>query len=383
MNQHRDKSSLISSPLVLGHIVNDMSSYSLYGALPALTALFGLSFLLASLVAMIFSLTQSIIQPLLGRWFDRSRASWLLEAGLIVNCIGIGLIGLAPSLPVLLILVGAAGLGSAAFHPPAFSAVAQSSVYSRGRAMSIFISGGNVGVFLGPILAGLLTSAFGLVGMLWLLPIGFVIGILLFKIRRQWQTSAPSYAIKRQPTNKRLLSILAGITALRSVAIQSAVTFLPLYLVARGNSLLLATTIASLWLAVGVVGQVGGGLLSDRAGRRRVIASSLLLGAATFYGFLVASWPVSLVFLAVSGACLYAGWSVIVTMSSEAAPGNIGAVSGLMLGLSVGLGGLGGLGFGAIADSFGLLSAFNLVIAFALAGGLLALTLPKTTTGLK
>jgi len=36
------------------------------------------------------------------------------------------LIGISPSYTVLLFLVGIAGLGSAAFHPPAFSAVVKS-----------------------------------------------------------------------------------------------------------------------------------------------------------------------------------------------------------------------------------------------------------------
>jgi hypothetical protein len=48
-----------------------------------------------------------------------------------------------------------------------------------------------------------------------------------------------------------------------------------------------------------------------------------------------------------------------------------------MLGFSIGIGGLAALGFGSAADSWGLQSAFYLFAAFALAGGLLALVLPK------
>jgi hypothetical protein len=72
---------------------------------------------------------------------------------------------------------------------------------------------------------------------------------------------------------------------------------------------------------------------------------------------------------------LYANWSVIVVTSSEAAPANVGAVPGLMLGFSVGVGGFGTLGFGGAADKLGLNFAFTLVIASALAGGLIALLL--------
>lgn len=110
-------------------------------------------------------------------------------------------------------------------------------------------------------------------------------------------------------------------------------------MVTKENTLFVATAIASLWLGVGVLSQLGGGFISDRIGRRPVIAASLLFGGLVFYGFLMTEGYVSLLLLAISGA-LYTSWSVIVVMSSEAAPGNVGAVSGLMLGFPVGTGGL-------------------------------------------
>jgi MFS transporter, FSR family, fosmidomycin resistance protein len=68
---------------------------------------------------------------------------------------------------------------------------------------------------------------------------------------------------------------------------------------------------------------------------------------------------------------------VIVVMSSEAAPSNVGTVTGFMLGFSVGVGGFGALGFGAAADSLGLDFAFTLTIVFALVGGVIAFLLPR------
>jgi len=362
--------------LVIGHTINDMFTNLLSGLLPVLTVVFDLSYLLAGLVAMVFSITSSILQPFLGRWFDRTQTSWLLESGLALNCIGMSLVGISPNYIILLFLVGTAGLGSAAFHPPAFSAVVESSTNSRGSAMGVFLSGGNTGFFLGPIVAGALVSAFGLPSTLLLMPIGLLAAMLLFKVRLQEKGRRQS-ARASQPANKRLVALLATITAFRSIAIQSAVTFLPLYFVAKGDSLLVATGLASIWLGVGVLGQLGGGFISDRIGRRPVVVTSLLVGATLFYGFLMTSGPLSLLFLGVSGALLFASWSVIVVMSSEAAPSDVGAVSGFMLGLSIGIGGLAALGFGAAADILGLHSAFSLFTGFALAGGLLALILPR------
>lgn len=354
-----------------------MFSNLLSGLLPVLTIAFGLSYLLAGLVAMVNCITSSILQPLLGRWFDRTQTIWLLEAGLTLNCIGMSLVGISPNYAILLFLVATAGLGSAAFHPPAFSAVVKSSNTSSGRAMGIFLSGGNAGFFLGPIMAGIVVSVSGLPGTLLLLPVGVLIAILLFKVRLHKDDESLTRADTDRSANKKLIVLLATITAFRSVAIQSAVTFLPLYLVTKGDSLFIATAIASIWLGAGVLGQLGGGFISDRIGRRPVIVTSLLAGGFLFYAFLITTGTLSLLLLTTSGVLLYASWSVIVVMSSEAAPSNVGAVSGLMLGFSVGIGGLSALGFGALADMLGLRSAFSLFVGFALAGGILALTLPK------
>lgn len=326
---------------------------------------------------MVFNVTSSLMQPLFGHWFDRSHIAWLMEAGLALNCVGMSLLGFSTSYVLLLFFVGSAGLGTASFHPPAFSAVVKSGSPSRGKDMGIFLSAGNTGFFLGPFVAGALGSAFGLRGMVLLLPVGLVVAFVLLKAKINPKKVEEKSSLQRSPANRRILSILASITALRSITVQTATIFLPLYFVVRGDSLLLATAIASVWLGMGVLGQLGGGYLSDRVGRRRVIVASLLLGAILFYGFLLTNGLISLTLLALSGAALYASWSVIVVMASDAAPSNIGAVSGFMLGFYVGIGGIAALGFGALADSLGLTPAFEIVAVFALIGGFLAMLLPK------
>jgi len=326
---------------------------------------------------MVFSITSSMLQPLLGRWFDRTQAAWLLEAGLATNCLAMSLSGISPNYVILLFLVGTAGIGTAAFHPPAFSAVAKSSGNSRGGSMGFFLSGGNAGFFLGPIVAGGIVSAFGVRGTVVLLPIGMLTALLLLKVHVS-EEQVPRTQSAKRPANKRLLTLLASITAFRSITIQVGVTFLPLYLVTRGEPLIVATGVASIWLGVGVVGQIAGGNLSDRVGRRPVIASSLIAGAALFYGFLLTTGLTSIFLLAFSGGVLYAGWSVIVAMASEAAPDDVGTVSGFMLGFSIGVGGLAALAFGSVADLLSLNSAFHIFTAFALIAGALALLLPRT-----
>lgn len=73
------------------------------------------------------------------------------------------------------------------------------------------------------------------------------------------------------------------------------------------------------------------------------------------------------------------GYSVLVyRMPLEAAPDNVGAVSGLILELLGRIGWIAVLGFGAAAGMLGITFAFYVVIALiALAGGVLSFFLPK------
>ena len=368
--------------LVLGHTVNDMYSNLLAGLLPVLILAFGLSYMLAGLAALVFNACSSVMQPFLGRWFDRTHATWLLEIGLALNCICMSLVGISPNYVVLLFLLGTAGLGTASFHPPAFSTVVKSGTSRKGQAMGFFIAGGNTGFFLGPIVAGLILTAYGLHGTLLLLPVGLIAALILLRAR---VTAATPTAIldadSTQPVaNKRLVALLASITACRSTTITVAETFLPVYFVARGEPLVIATALASVWLGIGVLGQFAGGYISDRVGRFPVIISSLLIGCPLFLTFLMTSGLTSIMFLALAGVVLYASWSVIVVMASEAAPQNVGTVSGLMLGFSVGIGGFAALGFGALADRIGLQSALIAITTFLVLGGILAFMIPKFST---
>jgi len=368
------------SPLLaLGHTVNDMYSNLLSGLLPLLIIEFGLSYMLAGLAALVFNTFASVLQPFLGRWFDRTHATWLLEVGLVLNCICMSLAGISPNYTILLFLLGTAGLGTSGFHPPAFSTVVRAGASRKGQAMGFFIAGGNVGFFLGPIVAGLILTAYGLHGTLLLLPVGLIAALILLRARVTAGTSTEISEINstKAAANRRLVALLAAITACRSTTITVAETFLPVYFVARGEPLVIATALASVWLGVGVLGQFAGGYISDRIGRFPVIASSLLIGAPLFLAFIITSGLTSVIFLALAGVVLYASWSVIVVMASEAAPQNIGTVSGLMLGLTVGIGGFAALGFGALADQIGLQSALMTLTTFLFLGGALAFVIPR------
>ena len=102
----------------VAHLLNDAYASFLHPLLPRLMDKFGLSITLAAALAMIFSLSSSIMQPLAGYLADRFGRKMFVIAGPLISGVFLSLIGIAPSLSMLLMILILGGIGSAVFHPP-------------------------------------------------------------------------------------------------------------------------------------------------------------------------------------------------------------------------------------------------------------------------
>jgi MFS transporter, FSR family, fosmidomycin resistance protein len=96
--------------------------------------------------------------------------------------------------------------------------------------------------------------------------------------------------------------------------------------------------------------------------------------------FLVSGAGVAIAVLALIGAATIATFSVTVVMGQEYLPSRLGVASGVTLGLSIGIGGLGAAVLGQVADAHGLRTALEVVAVLPLPGLLLAMTLPEGRT---
>ena len=100
-----------------GHLATDFANGALPALLPFLKDRFSLSYTAVGAVVLASQASSSLIQPLFGLWSDRRGAMWLLSCGVAVAGVGVALAADAPSYWLVLLLVLASGLGSAAFHP--------------------------------------------------------------------------------------------------------------------------------------------------------------------------------------------------------------------------------------------------------------------------
>ncbi len=363
--------------MMLGHAVVDASQNILPVVLPLLQDQFGLSYSEVGAAAALLSVSSSMLQPAFGWISDRWASRWFLAAGILWAGVFMGLVGIVPNYWTLLLVITLTGLGTAAFHPAASMVVAHASQAHRGFGMSMFSAGGNIGFALGPVLAALLLGWFELKGTLSvMIPCLLTAGVVY-----AWRAELVTAAMHPGPRAKQeggsipwaKLSILCLLITLRSWGYSGLMIFLPLLLHEEGVPLPVTARALFVFLFCGAVGGLLGGHLSDRLGRLQVIATSLLLFPVLMALVLLVRGPLGWMILAVAGMALLASFSVTVVFAQEMLPQNVGLASGLALGLSFGMGGVGVALSGLVADVIGLRTSVWLLVALPGVAGLLAL----------
>ena len=366
--------------LFFGHVWVDASQGILPVALVKLKDAFGLTYFQVGAVTAVLNFTSSVIQPLFGFVADRYRLGWFVPWGIVWTALSMGLIGLAPSYALILLLVGFAGLGTAAFHPRAMMAVSLVSGNRRGFGTAVFVTGGNLGFALGPVVGSFLVLGFGLHATLGLVGPGLIIALAILLY--------PADYLKRENTSRRdaagspedekvsipwiPLILVCLIVTLRSWVYISFITYLPMFLQGQGVEIGKASLMLTLFLAGGAAAGLYGGHLSDRIGRVKVIVVSMLLYPLFMSMAILSREPWLWILIGASGAALLASYSVTIVLAQELLPRNLGLASGLILGLGFGAGGLGVALSGLIADAMGLYRAVWILALVPVVGSILA-----------
>lgn len=371
--------------LAFGHFVNDFLNGTLGAILPLLTVHFHLSYTQVGALMMTANVSSSLVQPLFGMLSDKKGSPWFLPFSAMALGLGLLWLPFAPSFVWLLPAVVFSGIGSAAFHPDGSRAVYFAAGGKRGLAQSIFQIGGNSGMAVSALSLWFLGNVTGLKGTAWLM-IGAVLSTVLLASLVRWfggmlQAHRRELAAKRGvPTGKPSksgLTLLVSIVTVRAWIISGITTFVPLYV-----EHMFGVPARNVWgynfvfLLCGAFGTLLGGPLADRLGQRNVIRISMMVSSPL--AILLPYLPRALLFvdLGALGFFLLSTFAVTVIYGQEMLPGNIAMVSGLLIGFAGGIGGIGTMLMGHLADQFGLHSTLQSIVWVMPVAALCTLWLP-------
>ncbi|MEH7246340.1 MFS transporter [Neobacillus niacini] len=374
----------------LCHLLNDAIQAVVPAMFPILEKSMGLSFTQLGVIAFSLNMVSSVLQPVVGVVTDKKPMPFALPIGLTLTLGGVLGLAFAPSFGLIVISVIFIGLGSAVFHPEGSRVAYMAAGNRRGLAQSIYQVGGNTGQALAPLITALILVPLGQRGASWFTIVAAIAVLLLIYIATWYNKKLASDLplIKKKNTStttkmglskkiKQALLLILLLIFARSWYISGMTNFYAFYAIEKyALPIKESQLFLFAFLIAGAFGTFFGGPLADRFGKKKVISVSML--ATVPFSVLIPFVPpaIAFIFLTLSGFIFMASFSVTVVYAQELVPGKIGTMSGLTVGLAFGMGAIGSVGLGYIADIFSL-SAMVSSLGFLPLLGLLAFLLPS------
>jgi FSR family fosmidomycin resistance protein-like MFS transporter len=380
--QHKDFQA-VSITHFLVDVLN--SSRSLLVAILAVSL--GLSNTQVAIALLLYNIGNALTQPFFGWLADRIGPRWLVIGGIGWMIFFYSLAALAPPWPALLALT-IAGLGSGAFHPTGTMVASEASHHHRTQATSVFFMSGQIGLFAGPVLAGLLLASFGRPGYL-VLPALAVVGFisawkwLLNKpldpvdLEREGDVASPDH-LRPSHYYRRAILLSIIILCIGTVSI-AAINFAPKLFTELGYSPAYVGLLSGLFMLGSAAGGVIGGTLADRWNGRMVIFLAAGASIIPIFLYIPAGGLGRFILLPLAGFFVGMPHSILVLMVQALLPGQRAMASGIALGFMFFSGSLGSLAVGLIADNIGLAYALRLTALLPLITITATLFLPRSS----
>ena len=313
----------------------------------------------------------SLSQLAFGWISDRFRSVHFLTVGILLPSVCISLLGVAPSILVVVLMLSVSGIGIASFHPQATAQAANIAGQKKNANVSIFITGGNIGQAIGPFLIIIMLQSVTLDNTitgkntsLTYLPVCMIPGIISTLFTNKFLRPDPIEVT--EPTESRgksgpngnshfeIVSLIGlyMVAMLRTVTTIGLVNYLSLQLDSVGYGDIRRSGILASFIFAGSMGILFGGRMAEKTGGKVILCVSLVTAAPVLYLSLNSNNLLFIVFLLFGNFILSSSVPVNIVMGQQMLPNNQNLATSFMMGGAWGVAGLLNYPIGMLADHF-------------------------------
>lgn len=321
------------------HFVVDLFAGMIPAILPAIRDEFGWGLPQGASVLVVLYLTCNGVQVLAGHLRSRERRPFLLHLGLILSA-AICLLGLLPAgegaFTGMLLLGAVSGVGIAVVHPEGLRGVHRLKRISPSVSTAVFMAGGFLGFASGGGISALLVSSYGFKGLYPLAACSLIgmLAIILLKIRLAVEPGGPGKAATgiAHTCGLRFWAIFA--MAMPAAVSTTLVTFLiPTVLDDLEFELTLGGYATTLFGLGGAVGSFVWAYIARRRGELVCTIAAMFLTLPFLLAYLLLIENSAAIWLLIgAGFCAMSAYTLMITLSRNAAGPTIGLRMGLMVG---------------------------------------------------
>ena len=392
------------SAVSFGHMAIDILNASIAMILAVLAVPFSISNAQIGLGSMAYALMGSLSQPFFGVLADRFGGRWLGAIGLLWTAVFYYAATFSQNYFTLIALMTVASLGSGAFHPQGAMNAGAAGGHKATTGTSVFFLLGQMGLAIGPMVAGVLLEEIGMLGprIMAAATLPFV-AWMAFGLRKplvRVEDEPPrARPVEQRPPRRTMRSPIganpapqpnrrwpalvafAVLVALRASVHQIFYGLLPKYFSDLGFSPKEFGFMVGVPSVAIALGSMTGGILGDRYDQPKIVLWSLL--AATPFSWLMLDIVDGWLFFPLAftaGFLVGIPHSILVVMAQRFLPNRQGLASGAILGFTFASGAFGiGLA-GPIADYSSLSAVMHVVALLPLLAALCAVFLRTRIT---
>ena len=358
---------------LFAHFINDTYSMLTPSLLPVLKDKFSLSYLQLGILTSIPFVISALLQSFSGHFGEKFGVrKVLLVGGFLTLGFAYTIFSQAPTYHLMLLAAILIGLGLSTYHPQGISILTASfSSGERGKVLGIHGIGGSLGFLMGPFLGGTILATMGIDGFKWIWIPAVLMALVIWKYLR----------IEEHPVEKSYLSTfsltllaVAFLASINTFFSRGVSSFLPSYFYAHGKGIFDANLFTTYMLLPGLIAQPLGGYISDKLGRKRVIATGYIIASLLLYLFIKNPHIYILILM---GFFVFLTIPVRYAFVIDVAGEKAGTGVGVMLTFSLMLASFAPTFIGFLIDRFGFEKAFAVVALIGATAGLLVLTLKE------